>query len=154
MTGPSRDWDKEMAEIDKIIAKQPAVGAQGSGARAAPSAPVQRAATESGPVVRSRRAVLTTWLRVLLGITVAAGVGLAWPYAHACGFPLYGYVAAAAGVFLAGLWGAVTSWARRMAAAHLIALLVMLSGLVLLGQVFLDRSSYPDKPAAWSCRAP
>ena len=27
MTGPNRDWDKEMAEIDKIIAKQPAAPA-------------------------------------------------------------------------------------------------------------------------------
>jgi len=154
VTGPPRDWDKEMAEIDKIIAKQPAVGAQGSGGRASPSAPVQRAATESGPVVRSGRAVLTTWLRVSLGVTVAAGVSLAWPYAHACGVPLYGYVAAAAGVFLAGLWGAVASWARRMAAAHLIALLVTLTGALIVGKVFLDRSTYPSRPSTWSCTSP
>jgi hypothetical protein len=143
-----------MAEIDKIIAKGGSPSGQGTGVKASSSAPVQRAATESGPVVRSRRAVLTTWLRVFLGVAVAAGVGLAWPYAHACGFPLYGYVAAAAGVFLAGLWGAVTSWARRMAAAHLIALLVTLTGALLVGKVFLDRSSYPSRPSTWSCTSP
>ena len=143
-----------MAEIDKIIAKQPAAGAQASAGRASPSGPVQRAATDSAPVVQSRRAVLTTWLRVSLGVTVAAGVGLAWPYTHACGFPLYGYAAAAAGVFLAGIWGAVASWTRRMAAAHVIALLVTLTGALLVGKVFLDRSTYPGRPATWSCTSP
>lgn len=154
MTGPSRDWDKEMAEIDKIIAKQPAGGGQGAGARPSASAPVQRGASESAPVVRSGRAVLTTWLKVSLGVTVAAGVALAWPYAHACGLPLYGYVAAAAGVFLAGLWGVVASWARRMAAAHLIALLVTLTGALIVGKVVVDRSSYPIRKSTWSCPAP
>jgi hypothetical protein len=149
VTGPSRDWDKEMAEIDKIIAKQPAGGAPGPKATS-PTA-VQRSAPEAAPVARSGRAMLTTWLKVSLGVIVAAGVALAWPYAHACGLPLYGYVAAAAGVFLAGLWGVVASWTRRMAAAHLIALLVTLTGALLLGKTILDRSNYPKQPSTWTC---
>lgn len=143
-----------MAEIDKIIAKQPAVAPQGSVARAAPSAAVQRGAAESAPVVRSGRSVLWTWISVLLGVAVAAAVTVGWPYAHSCGLSLYGYLAAAAGVMLVGLWGAVMSWTRRIALAHLIAILVTLTGALVLGKAILDRTSYPDKPATWSCGAP
>jgi len=41
-----------------------------------------------------------------------------------------------------------------MPAAHLIALLVTLSGALLVGKVFLDRSSYPSRPSTWSCPSP
>jgi len=143
-----------MAEIDKIIAKGGAPGGQGTGVKASSSAPVQRAAPEGGTVVRSGRGALTTWLKVSLGVLVAAGVALAWPYAHTCGLSLYGYVAAAAGVFLAGLWGAVASWTRRMAAAHLIALLVTLTGALIVAKAVVDRSSYPIRRSTWSCPAP
>jgi hypothetical protein len=142
-----------MAEIDKIIAKQPA-GPPAPGVKVSPTAPVQRAAAETAPVVRNRRTALATWVQVLLGVTVAAGVTLAWPYAHSCGLSLYGYLAAAVGVVLVGLWGAVASWTRRMALAHLIAVLVTLSGALLVGKIFLDRSSYPRQPSTWSCTAP
>ena len=154
MTGPPRDWDKEMAEIDKLIAKQPAQGARepgSQGARVAPAAlpAPQRAAAP--PVARGGREALFTWVKVLLGVGVAAAVGLAWPYAHVCGVPLYGYLAAAGGVVLVGLWGAVGSWKSRMPLAHMLALLATLAGAVLVGKVLLDRSSYPRVPASWSC---
>jgi hypothetical protein len=155
VTGPPRDWDKEMAEIDKLIAKQPAAAPGGSGqgsvvkgGPAALAAP-QRAAAP--PVARGGREALITWVKVLLGVGVAAAVGLAWPYAHVCGVPLYGYLAAAAGVVLVGLWGAVASWKSRMPLAHTLALLVTLAGAVLVGKALLDRSSYPRLPASWSC---
>lgn len=143
-----------MAEIDKIIAKQPAVAPQGSVAKAAPSDPVQRGGTESAPVVRSGRSVLWTWVSVSLGVAVAAAVTVGWPYAHSCGLPLYGYLAAAVGVMLVGLWSAVLSWTRRIALAHLVAILVTLTGALVFGKAILDRTSYPDQPATWSCGAP
>lgn len=154
MTGPPRDWDKEMAEIDKLIAKQPAQGAREpgiQGARVAPAAlpAPQRAA--SPPVVRGGREALVTWVKVLLGVGVAAAVGVSWPYAHVCGVPLYGYLAAASGVVVVGLWGVVASWKSRMPLAHTLALLATLSGAVLVGKVLVDRSSYPRQPASWSC---
>lgn len=138
-----------MAEIDKIIAKggsAPAGGAVAkSGGAAAP-------ATGGGPapVARTRRTVLTTWVRVGLGVAVALGV-TQWPYAHVCGLALYLYIGAAGGVILAGLWGVMTSWARRMGWAHLISLLVTLWGAVLVGKTILDRSSYAKHPAVWTC---
>lgn len=142
-----------MAEIDKIIAKQPAagVGGQGSGVRAAPAALPASQRAAAPPPSRSGREGLITWVKVLLGAGVAAAVALAWPYAHICGIPLYGYLAASGGVVLVGLWGAVASWKSRMALAHTLALLATLAGVVLVGKVLLDRSNYPKQPGAWTC---
>jgi hypothetical protein len=154
VTGPPRDWDKEMAEIDKLIAKQPAQGARepgSQGARVAPAAlPAPQRAAAVAPT-RSGREGLVTWVKVLLGVGVAAAVGLAWPYAHGCGVPLYGYLAAAGGVVLVGLWGLVASWKSRIPLAHILALLATLAGAVLAGKVVLDRSSYPKVPLTWRC---
>ena len=147
MTGPPRDWDKELAAIDKVIAKQPAGGPQPAQRGAAQPAP--RGAAVPAPA--SGRSALTAWVRVLLGVSVAAGVGLAWPYAHRCGIPLYGYLAAAGGVVLAGIWSAVTSWRRRLGLAHLISLLVILCGAALVAKVVLERTDYARHPLTWRC---
>ena len=153
MTGPPRDWDKELAEIDRIIAKQPVAGGGGQVARSA-EAPTPAARREAAPdgftPPRTRRTVLTAWIRVVLGVAVAAGV-TRWPYAHACGLALYGYLAAAGGVALVGLWGVVTSWRRRMGLAHTLSLLVALWGAGLVGKAVLERTGYVKVPAAWSC---
>jgi hypothetical protein len=153
VTGPPRDWDKEMAEIDKLIAKQPVAPPKGPEllGRPAPAAlPAGRPAAAPAPV-SSRRDALWTWLGVLAGAGVAGAVVFAWPYRHDCGLPLYGYLAASGGVLVVGLWGAVTSWTRRISAAHFLALLVTLTGAVLVGKVLLDRTEYPRVPAAWRC---
>jgi hypothetical protein len=150
VTGPNRDWDKEMAEIDKIIAKQPvAPPGKPVPAGAASAAPATRAALP--PPARTGRSVLTAWIRVALGVAVAVGV-TQWPYAHACGLLLYAYLAAAGGVVLAGLWGAVTSWNRRMGVAHIVSLLVTIWGTGLVAKTVLDRSSYVGHPAGWACK--
>jgi len=152
MTGPPRDWDKELAEIDKIIAKQPmpAAGKQlPAPAAAAGVAPAPRAAAAPAPA--RGRAALSGWVRVLLGVAAAAGVALAWPYAHRCGLALYGYLAASSGVILAGVWGVVTSWRRRLGVAHVVALLVTLTGIALVTRILIDRTNYPRHPASWSC---
>jgi hypothetical protein len=85
-----------------------------------------------------------------LGVVVAYGVTL-WPYAHLCGLQLYGYLGAAAGVVLAGLWGAITSWNRRMGLAHLLSLLVTVWGAGLLSKAILERTDYAKSPLTWSC---
>jgi hypothetical protein len=148
MTGPPRDWDKEMAEIDKISAVQPAAPT-GRPAASGTGAPPTRQETLP-PALRGGRTALTAWVRVALGVAVAVGV-TQWPYLHACGLAAYGYAAAAGGVVLAGLWGAVTSWKRRMGLAHVVSLLVALWGSVLLGKAVLDRTAYVDTPLTWSC---
>ena len=150
MTGPPRDWDKEMAEIDRLIAKEPPTGSRAPvPAERGGSAPAP--GRSAAPARSGRREALAGWARVVLGALLAGGVGLAWPYAHACGMALYLYFGATLVVVVAGLWGALESWRRRMGHAHLLALLVLLAGLLLAGKVVLDRSGYPGAPATWSC---
>ena len=155
MTGPPRDWDRELAEIDKIMARQPAAPpgqpavTGGSGAPA--PAPRETGGRALAAPRAGGRAALGQWVRVLAGVAVAVAVAQ-WPYPHSCGMALYGYLAAAGGVALVGVWGAVTSWNRRMGVAHLLSVLVSLWGLGLIGKAVLDRSTYHSHPAIWSCR--
>jgi hypothetical protein len=74
-----------------------------------------------------------------------------WPYAHRCGLLLYLYAGAAGVVALAGIWGAVTAWKRRLPLAHVVSVLVALWGLALAGKVVLDRTDYVKTPLSWTC---
>lgn len=148
MSPEPRDWDKELAEIDKIIAKGPAPKpVQGAG-----GGPVARGPGDARlPAPRaSRRDALATWVRVLLG-AVLGGAMTQWPYPHACGAGLFLYLGAAGVVAFAGLWGAVSSWRRRMGLAHVVSLLVALWGGVLITDVVLARVGYAARSATWLC---
>ena len=151
MTAP-RDWDKEMAEIDKLMA-QPS--AQQLPAKAGAAAPPARpsgggAALAPAAPVASRKAIFATWLKVLLA-AVAAGAMTQWPYAHACGLGLFLYLGASAVIALSGITGAISSWKRRMGLAHVVSLLVMLWGLGLAAAVVLPRIGYAKEAATWFC---
>jgi hypothetical protein len=153
VTGPGRDWDKELADIDKIIAKTPPaqIAAQSGGGPPAASSPAgapARPSSGSAPV--GRKATLSTWLRVMLGVALAVGM-TQWPYFHACGPALFLYLGSIGVVGLAGLWGAVTSWRRRMGLAHTISLLVLLAGGVLAASEVLPRIGYAKRAATWFC---
>jgi hypothetical protein len=143
---PDRDWDKEMAEIDKVIARAPAAGpapvpATSAGAKATP-------ALAAPP--RTRKVAFATWLQVLLGGALAVGM-TQWPYAHVCGLQLFLYLGAAGVVVLAGLWGAVASWRRRMGLAHTVGLLVLLWGGLLVAREVLPRVGYAKQALEWTC---
>ena len=96
------------------------------------------------------KSALTGWLRVLLGVLIAAGMTQS-PYAHGCGLQLYLYLGAAGVVVVAGMWGMVASWKRRLQLAHVIALATVLFGALLVGREILDRSAYVKLPKPWSC---
>lgn len=143
-----RDWDRELAEIDKLIAAGPAPqpAARPAAAGAAPAARPQSAP----PARASRRAALRIWLRV--GLAAVLGVGMTqWPYAHACGLPLMLYLGAVGVVVVAGLWGSVSAWRGRLGAAHSVGLLVALWGGVLAAAVVLPRVGYARVAATWWC---
>ena len=149
MTAP-RDWDKEMAEIDKVMAKAPApvpakVGAGPPPARGGAPAPTPAPRSGGG-------SALGTWLKVLLA-AVLAGAMTQWPYANACGFGLFMYLGAAGVVVISGLWGALSSWNRRMGFAHVVSLLVTLWGIGLVTAVALPRMGYVNvrPPVTWFC---
>lgn len=144
MSDQPRDWDKELAAIDKVMA-------QGGGTPA--SLPAQRGggapAAGSGRAL-STRTTLTTWVRAGLGILVAAAV-LQWPYAHRCGLGLILYLGAAGTVAVAGAWTMLVSWHRRQGWAHLVGLGVFLGGLGLVAAVLLPRLGYAAALLPWMC---
>ena len=90
------------------------------------------------------------WGMMLLGVAVGVGM-LAWPYAHACGFPLFAYLGAVTAVLLLGGWTAVTAWRYRVAAVHAIALVITFWGIVLAAEQLLPRIGYARTSATWSC---
>lgn len=151
MADPPRNWDKELAEIDRLLAKggppAPAPAQAGTARPPAASPPPQQAPVPAG----RRGSVLGTWLRALSGVVVAAAM-TQWPYAHACGVPLLLYAGAAAAVVVAGLWGAVSSWRSRIPAAHIVSLVAAGWGLGLLASVVLPRIGYAAQQLTWWCR--
>ena len=152
MTAP-RDWDKELAEIDKLMSNQPALPAGSSAPvraqvpRAAPAAAVPAA---SPPAV-SRKSRFGIWLQVLLGLVLGAAM-TQWPYASQCGAGLFLYLGAAGLVGLTGLWSALGSWRNRMGLAHTLSLVVTLWAFLLIGAEILPRVGYARVTATWFCR--
>ena len=152
MTGP-RDWDKEMAEIDKIIASgksAPAPAPPGVPARAgqaAPAAPVRQA---TGTTVTRGRDKLGVWLRTLIGGGGAVALQL-WPYAKGCGTMLYLYMASALAIALLGVWAMRGAWVHRRGVAHVGGLLVFMAGITFAAIQLLERTSYAAVPLSWNC---
>lgn len=154
MAGETRDWDKEMAAIDAVIAKGGYVAPSGGaatapaqGGGAAVSAPSRPAA--SGGL----RHFIAIWGRTLLGVALAIGLWK-WPWAHACGAWLYFYLTGIGLLGLGALWVMRVSWVRRSGLSHLLGLL-MLGYAVWLGtSEVLPRTGYAKIAHTWSCAAP
>jgi hypothetical protein len=164
-----RDWDKELAKIDKQLASisddslvgKPAAQAGPAGKASAGKAPAGKAigparapvaALPSGEPRETRG--WAVYLRLLL--SVAAGVALViWPYDTRCGTGLFGYLAATAIVTASGIWSGVWTWRHRAPRAHMISLLLILWGMVLGSIQVLPRIGYgkpdPQHPATWAC---
>ena len=144
MTEP-RNWDREMADIDKAIAKQSTLPA-GSPPAAAP-----RASVPVGAPVR-RRSVALTWFWVLLALALAAALPL-WPYERSCGLRLTFFLGAAGVTGLIGVLAALASWSHRRGLAHVLSLLVIVwAGVVGLREI-LPRVGYARIARTWTCEA-
>ena len=79
---PGRDWDKELARVDRSIA---------AGAGDVPA--TGRVGPAAAPAAGNPRERVFTWFRLLL----ALGLGIAmtqWPYLHGCGLPFFAYLGA------------------------------------------------------------
>lgn len=147
MSDQPRDWDKELAAIDKVMERTPVRG----GAAPAPSERGGGVVTRpAGPVATGKWSLVTTWLRVLLGLLLAVAI-TQWPYPSACGFNLAVYLGAIATVVVAGLWSSVSSWRRQLGLAHTLSLLVLGWGLVLAAREVLPRTGYAREVRAWTC---
>jgi hypothetical protein len=157
MTGP-RDWDKEMAEIDKLLAKD-------GGGKSAPvpqgSLPVPHAAQ---PQVRPATAVAQpavtrvtrgrdlagVWFRTLIGAVGAVALPF-WPYGKTCGLMFYLYLVGAAGVIAAGIWAMRGAWTHRRGVALIGGLLVLIAGLGFVAIEILHRTSFAAARLGWIC---
>jgi hypothetical protein len=140
-----RDWDREMREVDKLLAKLPEADPMlGRGVPTVPVSPRPGIGGAAGAgalhpaTPTTGRAWLTTWLRVGLGMALGIGM-LVWPYTHACGLKLVFYLIGATTVTVAGVWGAIASWKRRLGLAHTLSIILIVWGLGLVGRQLMPR---------------
>jgi hypothetical protein len=141
MTEQPRDWEREMADIDRAIAKQQ------------PAAPGPVQTRPPAPSPGQRRFVALTWfwtgLALLLGIAL-----LLWPYDKNCGIRLVFFLGAGALAFLAGIIGALTSWAHHRGLAHLLSLFVIVWAGIMVVREVLPRAGYARESRDWTCPPP
>lgn len=159
----TRDWEKELAKIDKQLASipdedlVPAPAPPGTGVPRGLAAPAPRAPAVAAPVV-GVTGKAKAWAFTKLALAVAAGAAIwFWPWPARCGLPLVYLVAAGGGTSLLGLWSSLGTWRLRMGRAHMLSLLVVVSGAVLVAREVLPRVGYAqssfDRPDRWSCQA-
>jgi hypothetical protein len=159
---PDRDWDKELAKIDKQLGSlkdedllQPQLPAKAGSAPAKTAKP----ATYAGPGVPVERTTSGWAVYARLTISVALGVAMViWPYPSRCGTGLAAYLAAVVVVITSGVWSSIWTWRHRASHAHILSLLLILWGLVLGSIEVLPRIGYAKSdarhPGTWSCTAP
>ena len=139
-----RDWDKELAKIDKQIESV-------ADAQLFPQKPDARPSEIKR--VEEQRATTSSWPAILrLTLSVALGVGiLFWPYGTRCGFGLTGYLIAVTAVLGSGIWSALWTWRHRTGRAHALSILLIVWGLILGATEVLPRIGYAKQSLPWSC---
>lgn len=88
-----------------------------------------------------RASALGAAARLFLVLALGAGLSL-WPYPRDCGQGLFVYIAVKAVLVAGGIWIATYTWRHRMPRMHALALLVTLSGLILVAAEVLPRTGY------------
>lgn len=153
MTNP-RDWDKEMADIDKLMAsdKAPAPNGLPSGGAVARSGSASPASSpsRSGGLASRPRDAFGVWLKVLLGALGGAAL-FYWPYGKSCGPMLYAYLVGVLAVSAAGIWSMRGAWTHRRGWALVIGMLVFLLGCGLAAAEILPRVGYAAVAHSWTC---
>lgn len=157
-----RNWDKELAKVDKQLASlsdEQLLGAASAAPVALPKDASRKAAkgqpTPMTSAPTKETSAIGVYGRLILAMLVGAAMYI-WPYPAQCGLGLAGYLAAVGVVIAGGLWASVWTWRHRAGRAHALSLLVVLWGLVLGATQVLPRTGYakPDAnhPAAWLCQ--
>jgi hypothetical protein len=148
-----RDWDREMAEVDKLLAKLPE--ADPTLGRGAP--PLSKTARLPGAAPHGSAAgspsALATWFRLGLGLLLGVGM-LVWPYSHVCGFKLMFYGLGVGIVTVVGASSALSSWKRRLGLAHVLSLALLAWGVALTAGIVLPRIGYAGQHGLWFCPEP
>jgi hypothetical protein len=160
---PDRDWDKELAKVDKqlaslsdeaLLTEGRGKGEAGKGGKASAGKAPATLSADTGDVTTG-----FPWgMYARLTLAVLLGVGMVvWPYERRCGIGLAGYLAAVVVVIASGVWSSVWTFRHRASRSHTLSLLIILWGLVLGSIEVLPRIGYakpdPTHPAGWSCPA-
>ena len=160
MAPSERDWEKELAKIDKQLASLPDEALMPAAPeKQAKSAAKGAAQSGRGTVSSSERRQTTSFgVFARLALALAVGVAMAfWPYPSRCGFGLIGYLGAVGVMTAGGVWASIWTWRHRASRAHLVSLAITVWGVLLGSLEILPRIGYAyptDKhPAAWSCSA-
>jgi hypothetical protein len=146
MSEQPRNWDKELADIDRAIARQgsapPPVAATGV------ASPPPRPVPSGGTTTRGH--IVLTWFWVFLAVALAAAL-LLWPYDKTCGVQLTFFLGATATTAVFALLGAFSAWLHRRALAHMLSLLVLAwVGVAAAGEI-LPRIGYAKETRTWLC---
>jgi len=150
-----RDWDKQMAEVDRLLKKlpnaDPTLG-RGSGAEPTLRRPaVAPGVAAGGGALYGAAGRLGTWLKVGLGVLIGIGVAPGvWPYSHGCGLRVIFYLLGVTTVVAAGAWASVSSWRRRLGFAHVISQVLIVWGILLMTREVLPRVGAKAE-ALWLC---
>lgn len=143
-----RNWEKELAKVDKQL----------ESVSDEALLPTKAAATPGAKAEVVGRQASTTTLGVMgrLVLAVALGVGMIfWPYSARCGIGLFAYLGAVGVLIGAGVWTSIWTWRHRSARAHLLSLLLVVWGGVLGAMEVLPRIGYAkpslEHPATWMC---
>ena len=162
-----RDWDKELAKVDKQLASLSDEALLGPAASAPPPTPMMKpepvgakkgkVSAAAAPVSTAAKPTTSWAVYARLGLSVLVGVAmLFWPYPARCGIGLAGYLGAVGVVFASGVWSSVWTWRHRAGKAHTLSLLLIVWGLVLGSIEVLPRLGYakPDAnhPSTWACQ--
>ncbi len=145
MTEQPRDWDKELAKIDRVLAKQSSTTPP-----LAPGRPGGAPATTPAPT--RGRSVALTWFWVVLGVALAVALPI-WPYEKACGLRLFFFIGAIGITGIVGVLAALASWAHRRGFAHVLSLIIVGWASVLAAREVLPRIGYAKQNATWMCAA-
>ncbi len=150
-----KDWDKQMAEIDKAMSKLPQEPPRteppqrrATGADVPQAAPGGKGASVAA--VPRRGGMFWVWTRLILVSLLAGGLAF-WPYQRECGLGLAGYMLTLMLVCSVGVWTAVDTWRMKRGLPHVLALVVALSGLLLLAHEFALRTGYASIQYGWLC---
>ena len=136
MTEQPRDWDKELANIDRAISK--------SGPST--TSPV----TVPTPAPPRRRFVALTWLWTVVATVLAVAL-VVWPYDKACGIRLIFFLGAAVLAIMLGVLGAFNSWTHRQGVAMLVSLVVIGWAGIIAAREILPRTGYAKQSLEWTC---
>jgi hypothetical protein len=137
-----RDWDKELAKVDRLMAGGEAAVPASSGAHTPKPGTTQRLSD-----------LFFTWVRLALALILALGM-IQWPYLHGCGWSLMAYLAGIGALLVASVWSTISSWRSRSVTAHFLSIGLLLWGSALGLREVLPRVGYARQSATWFCGQP